>query len=52
MVVPKPAGNLLITSFEIGTIVLSRPMGLNDYFYNKMPKSCIYQGFSLPLQAN
>ena len=50
--VPKPAGNLLITSFELGTIVLSRPMGLNDYFYNKLPKSCTTQNFSLPLQAN
>ncbi len=28
--IPKPAGKLLITSFELGTIVLSRPMGSND----------------------
>ena len=27
---PKPAGKLLITSFELGTIILSRPMGSND----------------------
>ncbi len=50
--VPKPTGNLLITSFELGTIVLSRSMGLNDYFYNKLPKSCTIQNFSLPLQSN
>ena len=50
--VPKPAGNLLITSFELGTIVLSRPIGLNDNFYNKLPKSSTTQNISLPLQSN